>query len=549
MKSLHSKKLLILVACLWMLPAWAQLRDTILYSMISRPFFYNVLKGGDGKIYAGTSEGVHQYDGTAMSKLDNRIGYLTLDNKELPIIDPDGIKYHNQTTYSRMLPFSSESRDEYHAGTEDFFFITSGGKMHIYEILPFDHRYRNHSVRTASRNFVGTYSGIYYRGHKLDASARFPGFTDGRIREINGKAFICYSSLLIADLRGGESLPVGRLDLPKGYTSDWASDILYSKYHKQYIVSAKTDLMAINEALTEAHPLFKVKEKDAEVTLLGENRGSVYFAAGKAFMSINPTNKNTKVNFTLTEPILDGFIGNLSNYLLCSEGLYAVNADGSSKKLTTLKKAHTLQHLGGSDFVIATDAGLYRYNTASNKLSELIKGVEFNRRGLYLQGDSLFAGSIDGLYVLDARYLDQLADRTAKMAGGKQPVPYSIITLIVTLILFVAILSYLLYRLRIRLRSIKDEMPDGAVTRTSREDVEIFIKENLAQASLKSIAERFQTNNAVIYSLLEPEKPGAFINRLRMVQVKKLRKEKKSAKEISQLTGFSEYYVRKVWNK
>jgi len=532
-----------------MLPAWAQLRDTILYSMISKPFFYNVLKGGDGKIYAGTSEGVHQCDGTAMSKLDNRIGYLTLDNKELPIIDPDGIKYHNQTTYSRMLPFSSESRDEYHAGTEDFFFITSGGKMHIYEILPFDHRYRNHSVRTASRNFVGTYSGIYYRGHKLDASARFPGFTDGRIREINGKAFICYSSLLIADLRGGESLPVGRLDLPKGYTSDWASDILYSTYHKQYIVSAKSDLMAINEALTEAHPLFKVKEKDAEVTLLGENRGSVYFAAGKAFMSINPTTKNTKVNFTLTEPILDGFIGNLSNYLLCSEGLYAVNADGSSKKLTTLKKAHTLQHLGGSDFVIATDAGLYRYNTASNKLSELIKGVEFNRRGLYLQGDSLFAGSIDGLYVLDVRHLEQLAERTMKMAGGKTQIPVFLVLLIAGLGLFVAALSYLLYRSRLRLKFIEEELPASDVPKTTREDIETFIKENLAQASLKSISERFKTNHAVIYSILDPEKPGAFINRLRMEQVKKLRKAGKSAAEISQLTGFSEYYVRKVWNK
>ena len=151
--------------------------------------------------------------------------------------------------------------------------------------------------------------------------------------------------------------------------------------------------------------------------------------------------------------------------------------------------------------------------------------------------------------MLDAGYLDQLADRTIKMAGGNQPVPYSIITLIVTLILFVAILSYLLYRLRHRLRSIKQEMPEGAVNRTTREDVETFIKENLAQASLKSIAERFQTNNAVIYELLAPEKPGAYINRLRMVQVRRLRKENKSAKEISQLTGFSEYYVRKVWNK
>jgi DNA-binding CsgD family transcriptional regulator len=34
-----------------------------------------------------------------------------------------------------------------------------------------------------------------------------------------------------------------------------------------------------------------------------------------------------------------------------------------------------------------------------------------------------------------------------------------------------------------------------------------------------------------------------------MEQVKKLRKAGKSAAEISQLTGFSEYYVRKVWNK
>ena len=83
----------------------------------------------------------------------------------------------------------------------------------------------------------------------------------------------------------------------------------------------------------------------------------------------------------------------------------------------------------------------------------------------------------------------------------------------------------------------------------TRDDIEQFIRENLEQASLKSIAEKFDTNNAVIYELLSPEKPGALINRLRMEQVKQLRKANKSAKEISQITGFSEYYVRKVWNK
>jgi AraC-like DNA-binding protein len=229
--------------------------------------------------------------------------------------------------------------------------------------------------------------------------------------------------------------------------------------------------------------------------------------------------------------------------------LYAVNADGTSKKLITLNKAHTLQHLDGSDFVISTDVGLFLYNAASNKLSELIKGVEFNRRGLYLQGDSLFAGSIDGMYVLDVRYLDQLAAKTSKMAGGKSSIPKTVLMLIFGLVLFAVILAYLLYRSRRRIKDLQEELPTIEEPKLTREDIEAFIKENLAQASLKSIAEQFKINNAVIYALLEPEKPGAIINRLRMEQVHKLRKKNIPAKEISQRTGFSEYYVRKVWNK
>jgi AraC-like DNA-binding protein len=46
----------------------------------------------------------------------------------------------------------------------------------------------------------------------------------------------------------------------------------------------------------------------------------------------------------------------------------------------------------------------------------------------------------------------------------------------------------------------------------------------------------------------ELSKSVAFINRLRMEQVRQLRKANRPAKEISQLTGFSEYYVRKIWN-
>lgn len=541
------KNLLFSVICLLHTPVRGQIRDTSLHTLFSRPFFYNVVKGEDRKIYAGTSEGIHRFDGSLMIKIDGRTGYLTQDAKGRLVIDSNGIKYHDQKSYVRLLPFPTESRDEYHAGTDDFFYITSSGRMHIYEILPFEHRYRNHSVRTASRNFVGTYSGIYYRGQKLSSPAPFPGFTDGRIRELNGKVFMCYSTLLIADLHDGDSLPRPRQELPTGYDFKVVTDILYSTEHKRYFAAGNTELVAIDTGLAKAKTVYTTKEKDREVILLGEGRELVYFAAGRDFISYDPVSSANKVSATLAEPILDGHIGNLSHHLLGKRGLYVVHTDGRTNKLTDLQKAHTLLSLGGSDLAISTDAGLFLYNTVSNRLSVLIRGVEFNRRGLYLQGDSLYAGSIDGLYVLDAKNLEQLAERMLKVSKEKA-IPSFILPLLIGQVLLSAVLSYLLYRSRSRLNRIIEETRAAEPLKTTREDIETYIRENLAQASLKSIAEKFQTNNAIIYALLAPDKPGAIINRLRMEQVHKLRKENRPAREISQLTGFSEYYVRKLWN-
>jgi len=524
---------------------WGQLRDTSLHSLFSRPFYYNVLKGKDGNIYAGTSEGIYRMDGAVITRVDNREGYLTQDAKGELVIDPNGIKYHDLKTFVHLLPFPADNRNEYHAGTTDYFYITSGGKMHVYEILPYDHAYRNHSVRTISQIFVGTYSGIYYRGQKLDKDVVFPDFTDGYIREYNGKAFICYSDLLVADLHQGDSLPTPGKDQPK--MKALVNDVHYSGVYDRYYVACKNQLLEMERSLTSSRPVYVTQEKDWEVVLLGEHRNSVYFSYGKDFILYHPRSKEIVVVATLPGIILDGHLSTLNHYLLSSEALYVVHSDGRSQKLTDLKKAHTLLNLGNSDFAIATDAGLFLYNTVSNKLSELIRGVEFNRRGLYLQGDTLYAGSIDGLYKLDAKHLEQLSDRMQAVSQGPK-LPAYMIPLLILLSILTVLFGYLLYHSRRRLARIIEASGAEAPHRITREEIEAFINNNLAQASVKSIAETFHTNNAQIYALFAPDKPGAIINRLRMDQVMRMRQESKSAREISEVTGFSEYYVRKVWN-
>jgi len=527
--------------------SYSQLRDTSLYTLYSQPFFYNVLRGADGAVFTGTSEGIFRMDGPRFVKVDGRVGYITLDRQGGLAIDSNGIKYHNQKSFIDLLPFPSEVRDEFHAGKDEFFYITAGGRMHVYIIRPFGYQYRNHSVRTISRNFVGTYSGIYYRGKKLGGS--FPRFTDGYIREINGKVFICYSTLLVAPLNVGDSLNTTVQDIKlSGFNFDYISDIAYSKRYNRYFVATKSELGSMDLELTSAKTLYSIPDKKEEVVLLGEDRSEIIFASGRKLMKFLPSTQEISSYVSLPEQIMDGQLDNRNFFLLCPNGLYVYRSDGKLEKLIDLNKAHTLLRVNSAELAISTDAGLFLYNTQSRKISPLIANVEFNRRGLYMEDDRLYAGSINGLYILNGKDLEALAEIASRRLG-QTGLPKYVIPLFVALGLVALVLAILLYRSRRRLQQMDEEKMAADAPEVTREEVERFIRENLALASLKSISEKFGTNNANIYTLLAPEKPGAFINRLRMEQVQKMRADRRSAREIAEQTGFSESYVRKVWNQ
>jgi hypothetical protein len=532
--------------CFLTVPVLAQLRDTSLLTLYSKPFFFNVIKGGDGRIYTGTSEGILRMDGSKMEKFDNRIGYLTLGQKGEPVIDSNGIKYHDQKTFIDLLPYPEESRVEFHAGTEDHFYITAGGRMHIYEILPYAYKYRNHSVRSVSRNFVGTYSGIYYLGNKQKGF--FPGFVDGRIREYNGKAFICYSALLIADIPSGEGMPMNVREGPKGFDYSYITDLVYSDRLSKYFMATKTSIGSMDKDLTRAETLYQAGDKDGEVVMLGEDRSAVIFASGNKLMAYKPLDGNTSTFGILPEQIMDGHLSALNYFLLGRRGLYVRRADGTTNKLIDLNKAHSLAMINNSELVIATDAGLYLYDLTTKKLSALIKGVEFNRWGLFLDQDKLHACSINGMYILNAKELGLLAEQVEKKAIQGQRLPNFVVALIVGSLALSILLGFLLFSSRRRLNRIIEEKAASELPNPTREDIENYIRENLPVASLKSIIDHFNTKTSTIYTLLDPEKPGAFIQRLRMEKVAELRKEKISAREIAAITGFSESYVRKIWN-
>jgi hypothetical protein len=527
------------------------LRDTSLLTIYSRPYYYNVVKDWKGTIYTGTSEGIFRMNEASPEKVDNRKGYLKINDKGQAVIDSNGIKYHQQTDMSHLLPFPTVKRDEYHAAGDPYFYITSGGRLHVYEILPYSLTYRNISIRTISPNFTGTYSGIYFRNRLLPLPVS--PFTDGYIREYNGKVFMCTHGLDIFDISELESgKPPRPMPLPKGFEFIPCKDIRYLPSTTTYVVASGNRIGLIDSSLSTIRQVFIGKKED-ETTLLNEipEYGLIYFSSGNRCYSLDSRTGNAQLTTELDEHILDGMSLSKQQILLTANALYVQKGNEPMKKKLDLRKAHTLCKIGENSFVISTDEGLMHYNLDENRLSTLIDGVEFNRRGLHLRDKKLFAGSVRGLYILDLANLDNIIAFNQKQLIDPQKPSLPLWTIAA----FVAIVAGLLalnqqYRRRIRrMQDVIDAEIPAAVPvkpRLQREQIEKFIRENLHTASLKTITEHFQTNNSMVYTLLAPDKPGDLIQQLRYEKVAAMQKQGKTLQEIAYSTGLSISYIRRI---
>jgi hypothetical protein len=522
--------------------------------VLSKPFFYNVIKSEDGRVFVGTSEGIYQLEGTKMVNFVSKKGYVTiLKNGEVGI-NPEGIKNYIERKYLYLLPFPNLVRDEYHAGTKDYFYICSGGRIYIFDIVPYQYSYANHSIRSISENLVGTYSGIYFKGTRLGSA---PNFCDGYIHEYDGKAFVCYDAMMIVDVQSPQ---------PNQYDTSSVSYWAYEKSHIRdiyklpdngnYYVATNQELLLMNKSDYQFKKIYQSTNKKNEINILGNNSLILLFSDANYLLSYYDGHTDTLK--MLDDAILDGVNDNRNLYLLTNKALYLFKSDNSFSLLATIPKAHTMKMISSTEFVIATDDGLYRFNTLNLTLSPLIVGVEFNRRALFLKDNKLYSGSINGLYTIDVNNFDELIKRNkAEIEGVKLPVYIYYVGIGIGLISIVLI--YLLLRARKKLENAETKIEELNTLHTEvleqlespldREQIEAYIRENLSTASLKSITSHFETTTRDIYKIIEPEKPGSIIQKLRLELVIEMKKSGADSEQIAEATGLSVSYIRKIKGK
>ena len=161
-----------------------------------KSYFFNTIVV-DNKLFFGTSDGVQYYDNkTNAIKLinNNVIGAIDHYNGEfISITTPVDNLYNN------LLPINySKSNSNSLIFSSDIYIISRGVlfvfNLKSYSVKPLP------SIRSISKNYIGSYGGIYnlINNEKLE----FPTYTNSFIREFDGVTFINWDGLSIIDKNG-----------------------------------------------------------------------------------------------------------------------------------------------------------------------------------------------------------------------------------------------------------------------------------------------------------------------------------------------------------
>lgn len=531
-----------------------QNRDTILNMVISKPYFYNLAKTADNKIYVGSSDGIMQIDGIKVSQYDMAKGYVMLSEKGIPTIDTTGIRYYKERKFLHLLPFPEMNRDEYHSNAGDYFYICSGGRIYIFDIVPYEYSYPNHSIRTISKDFVGTYSGIYFKEKKLDNP--IANFTDGYIRQYGDKAFICNYELSILknDASLTDSVVWGANYFRyQNEHNPFTNDIFPSPDKQHYFLATQNKLLLVDTGFTRDSVLFEHNKKDAPIELITQCPTSLMFTVNEELYGYTYGSGKIDSFIKLKEPIQGGEYFENQVYLITSRAFYRINSGQKLEKLVHLEKAHSLLMISGSEFIISTDLGLYLFNVASRSLSIIIKGVEFNKKALYKNDNFIYAGSVNGLYkirIIDIPAIIEMNKSNLQLANKSKE--KTIIIVMSAFFLLVLVFSIALFRRKLNAAKETIEIlrkpaepvePEEPVT---KEKMEEFIKNNISTVSIKMLMNEFKMNAPQLYIILNPDKPGALIQKIRLEQFKKMKTEGKTNREISEVIGLSVSYLKKM---
>ena len=419
-------------------------------------------------------------------------------------------------------------------------FIIRRGKLVSFKKLSYEYS-PYESVRSITKNTVGSYNGIFINGKKLKKL----NYSDGQIKEFDSIIFVCYKGLLSYEnnketiiYRGNDK----RNEKKYGNIYD-----IFLINHPNYLIISSNGLYNYNSEMNTFDLIYstqkeiipaRVNKNDNKIG----NNGVFSFVDKNELISIN-------VNTLETKTLGNWLENNVDDILLCdvepkniytiSENkylhYYKMNSDGLEliEKTPINLTAHTISDIGNLIFLSGNN-GLSIYDKNKRKIFDGYILDEFNKNAVYKSENEISFGSIHGIYSF--KNLKEFS-KNLIFTDFKIEKSYK------SEFFFFLIALFILITILVKKYNSSNKI------NVSREklvlNIKNFIQNNLNSVTLKMLEDKFDLAYYEINSLDKDFKPAVFIKNSRKIKAQKMFFDKKSMSEIAQKTGYSETYLLK----
>ena len=509
----------------------------------NRVVFYNIIKTEYDEVFIGSSIGVLKWTPENLTLKDKSV----LGNMKISSKKRNGYYYDNalideintSNKFNYLLPAEYSNHEIPFASLDNYLLLVVNGKLYLFNKLNYIKSLKGKSIRSISKNYVGTYTGIY-KNNKLQVD--LPNYTNSYIREFGNEVIVNYDGILLKDsIRVTEHRGViGNFEYD-GIDLGYALDVF--KFKNIYILFTTKGIWrtTFKNKPTKIVEFEEVNRMDIENTpkfidFIESNDKEpprILFYAEKSLELLNLNNFETTKIKTILNGAKDIKRRNNSTYWIDKENLNTLDTNNQIiSLLSNTYDFHTLYPINNNLIVLTSDLGLFKFNIQSKELTKVIDN-EFNRLALYQKNDTLYIGGVDGLIKYSNK--DIIAFKPIKFNSSIDSL-YVTITVLSSIIVILIILYFNKKTVKIEQNtpSIEDQIND-------------YITNNLSSVSVVAIQKEFNISYRQLSNIYKPFGPGKKIQQLRTEKTLKMIAAGDNLNLISNTTGYSIGYIKKYF--
>ena len=411
----------------------------------------------------------------------------------------------------------------------DFEITLEKGGVLVAPNSTYKHSYSGKSIRHIGDKYVASYDGLFKNGQKFSALS----YSNGTIREagdsilVSWDGFTIYHNDSIYDFSSYDTIGTLVNNQRLGFARDaivWGDDILFLTTKGVFRYNSLTqEVFTIYEEQND-----RIQFWFEELSVSGLRQSIMIGIGSGRYRIFKDGSYVKKEEFTTTFT----HFNQEQSILLFPD---RIRDYPEQREIAIANNYHYVFKVGGVYFG-ASDYGLFAYADREDPVQ--LNAVEYNARSFKISEDTVYLGSVSGLYKFPFEFLTNAIKSQSKDATEE---------LNLKLIGFIALCVFILIGFIVLLVSINTRISDAVKTTLPREVTKSVLVEyislNIKDVSIADLCHEFDLNQKDLYSYFPESSPGAVIKQMRLLKANDLFQEGKSTEIIAAETGYSKKYL------